>query len=191
MSIGLSVGARARAARMPLARWLALARIGVKGVVRTAGVFMAMLSAVLFTAGCGAPAVSADAVPDLLWPERQVVFRLLTQPLRLEAYGIRGGVAPLGTVRLPDGMCPQAMALDAATGRIWLWGEGGGAAVDGRSLQLSASWEVRAGEGAAVVYGRAGQPPAHLVLAARALPPMPTCGGRERMAEAVTAMNAR
>lgn len=106
---------------------------GVVAVV-TAALAGTVLSA------CGGPAgAPGGALGDLEWPERQVVFRLVAQPLRLEAYSIRGGVAPLGSVPLSLD-CPQAMALDESGGRMWVWGAQGGVAVDSRSLRVVGQW---------------------------------------------------
>lgn len=96
--------------------------------------------AALALGGCGGRVDGAGGVlGDVEWRERQVVFRLWAQPLRLEAYSIRGGVAPLGNVALALG-CPEAMAFDAA-GRVWVWGARGGVAVDGRSLRIVQQWQ--------------------------------------------------
>ncbi|ANQ83983.1 hypothetical protein dqs_0915 [Azoarcus olearius] len=88
--------------------------------------------AVLMLAACQRP----SAPVELEWRERQQVFRLLAEPPRLEAYGLRGGVIPLGSVRLPAGACPRAMALDAEAGRVQVWYADGGVEIDARALRI-------------------------------------------------------
>lgn len=108
------------------------------------GVLVAVVLAGAVVSACsGSAATPGGALADLEWPERQVVFRLVAQPLRLEAYSIRGGVAPLGNVPLSLD-CPQAMALDAADGLMWVWGAQGGVAVDSRSLRVVGQWGGKA-----------------------------------------------
>lgn len=103
-----------------------------------------LLSPLLATFCLASLAACGQAAPagriELLWPERAVVYRVTGEPGRIEAYSIRNGIAPLGTTRLPAGLRPAAMALDAGKGRIIVWGERGGAVIDGRTLALRAEW---------------------------------------------------
>lgn len=123
----------------------AAGRRGRAGARRRAGsqraVAVAVAVGALLTA-CGGPAVTGGtAAVDIEWRERQTVFRLLPRPLRLEAFALRGGIAPLGSVRLPDGICPQALRLDEAAGRLRMRHEHGSIEIDARSLRIVAAAE--------------------------------------------------
>lgn len=149
---------------------------------RKAGLPVPALAALLglaLLAGCDAGRqVLTAGVPagrgEVAWPERQVLFRHEAAQGRLEAYALRGGIAPLGAVQLPAALCPAAMALDPATGRVWLWGERGGVLVDGRGLRVVEHWQ---GGGARLplreLAGREGAAgvPARLQMAAVSLTP--------------------
>lgn len=97
---------------------------------------------ILLLAGCGVEALPPAA--DLVWPQREIVFRVLDEPPRLEAYALRGGIALLGSVRLPAGVCPQRMAFDAARERVWLWSAEAGVAIDARALRIVERWQAGA-----------------------------------------------
>lgn len=117
-------------------------RRGRASLRRRWGIPQAVLAvaAVALLAACERAVVTgATAAGELEWRERQTLFRVLPEPLRLEAYGLRGGVVQLGSVRLPAGVCPRGLVLDAGAGRLWLRHERGSIELDARSLRIVAA----------------------------------------------------
>lgn len=123
-----------------------------------------LLTAALL-AGCGV--APADGQVELLWPERQSIFRLDAARTRLEVFSIRGGITPLGAVPLPATLCPGAMALDAAENRLWLWSAQGGVVIDARSLKVVRQWQSETNPKTAV--------PGRVSMVALQLPFRPDC----------------
>lgn len=101
---------------------------------------LALFAAGTMLAGCGQP--QTDAAVDIAWPERQSIYRLNPERTQVDVYSFRNGVAPLGSIRLPSGLCPVAMTLDEQGNRLWLWSDRGGAAFDARSLRQIESWNT-------------------------------------------------
>jgi hypothetical protein len=105
--------------------------------------FLALLAASTTLAGCGQ--TQTEATVDIAWPERQSIYRLNAARTQVDVYSFRNGVAPLGSIRLPPGLCPVAMTLDEQGNRLWLWSDRGGVAFDARSLRQIRRWNAPAG----------------------------------------------
>lgn len=136
--------------------------------------FPLLLSAAVLTA---CDEVRTDSPAELLWPERQSIFRLDGTRARLEVFSIRGGITPLGTVALPAELCPTTMALDATGNRLWLWSRRGGMVIDARSLKLVRQWQSGSEDHADV--------PDTVRMVSLALPFRAPCGSREKTLQAM------
>lgn len=132
-----------------------------------------LLSAALLT-GCGE--VQTVSPVELLWPERQSIFRLDASRARLEVFSIRGGITPLGTVALPRAFCPTRMALDATGNRLWLWSTRNGMVIDARSLRVVRQWQSGSADQAEV--------PEPVRMVSKALQVGTMCGSQEKTLQA-------
>ncbi|PKO59320.1 MAG: hypothetical protein CVU25_02425 [Betaproteobacteria bacterium HGW-Betaproteobacteria-19] len=136
--------------------------------------FPLLLSAALLK-GCGE--VQTDSPVELLWPERQAIFRLDATRAKLEVFSIRGGITPLGTVALPAAFCPTTMALDATGNRLWLWSARSGMVIDARSLRVVRQWQSESADQA--------EEPEPVRMISKALPVWAACGYGEMPLQAM------
>ncbi|MDD2874233.1 MAG: hypothetical protein PHG21_11460 [Azoarcus sp.] len=102
--------------------------------------FLTLFAASALLAGCGQ--TQTEATVDIAWPERQSIYRLNPERTQVDVYSFRNGIAPLGSIRLPAGLCPVAMTLDEPGNRLWLWSDRGGVAFDARSLRQVQRWSA-------------------------------------------------
>jgi hypothetical protein len=96
---------------------------------------------VLLVAGLSAcrpsdPQGSAGA--ELYWAEQGVLYRVDDRRGVLEAFSLRGGIAPLGSLRLPAGTTVRRLQLDPARAELRLEASPELLRVDARALRLIA-----------------------------------------------------
>lgn len=137
---------------------------------------LALVTTCLALAGCGRP--STDTAVDIAWPERQSIYRLNAARTQIDVYSLRGGVAPLGSMKLPPSLCPTAMTLDEKGNRLWLWSQHGGVAFDARSLKPVQQWQA--------IKTDTSQVPPGVALRSLILRPTVGCEARARTLQAMT-----
>lgn len=98
----------------------------------------AAIAAVLAGGCCQWEAPPPDNRSEVYFAERQTLYVLDRRAGRVDAYGLRNGVAWLGGVRLPGGTVVSRMAREPGSDRLWLRGPAQSYVLDGRRFSLQA-----------------------------------------------------
>ena len=89
-------------------------------------------------AACDSGATSLQRT-ELTAAPGPVVFRVSPDGKRLEGFGVRNGITPLGSVGLPEGAVWSVVGTGADL-RVWIHGEDRVALVDARDWKVVGEW---------------------------------------------------